>query len=102
MLKSIVIDPATYEPSIKYLSTRPKFSDRAAYGYLLLEADRGQDGEQVFRELYRLAGSQKELAVAIEGIACSLRAEDGTLSRANAWLSTLQHNNPPASTQQAP
>jgi hypothetical protein len=90
MLSTIKIDTKLYDGPIDTLAPRTKFLDRVRYGDLLLASDRGQDAEKVFRELFQLAKSQKELTTATEGIACSLRAEDGTVVRANAWLQSLQ------------
>jgi hypothetical protein len=91
MLKSITIDPTIWDKWIKYAATKTSPpAALAAYGNLLLVADRGAEAEKNFREMYQLATNQADLTAAIEGIARSLRAEDGNLSRANAWLASLQ------------
>ena len=102
ILKSVVIDAETYSDALKTAALRTKFFDRAFYGNLLLVADRGVNAEKVFRELYKLAATQEELDLAVEGIARSLRAEDGNLGRANAWLAALQQGSQTATTQQTP
>jgi hypothetical protein len=92
-LKSITIDPSVYNMAIKDWSQRSvEFADQVSYGNVLLAADQAQNAEKVFRELYRLAATQKELTTATEGIARSMRAEDGNVARANAWLLSLQQN----------
>jgi hypothetical protein len=60
-----------------------------------LIADKSAEAEALFRELYQSAGTQQDLATATEGLARSLRAEDGTLARANAWLLSLQQASAP-------
>jgi hypothetical protein len=97
MLKSVAIDSSPYAQAIKRWSTRTKFSDRAGYANLLLAADNAPDAEKVFRQLAALAATQDEANLAAEGIARSLRAEDGNLARANAWLASLQQSAQPAS-----
>jgi hypothetical protein len=90
-LKSIVIDQSIYKAAIADWSQRSvEFSERVSYGNILLAADRCEDAEKVYRELYKLASTQKELDSATEGIARTLRAEDGNVNRANAWLLSLQ------------
>jgi hypothetical protein len=91
MLKGVVIDGKPYEDAITAWASRTKrFNDRVDYGNLLLAADRGDEAEKLFRELYQLATTPADLAVATEGISRSLRAEDGNVGRANAWLVSLQ------------
>jgi len=101
ILKSIAIDEDVYDAAIKDWSSRSvEFSDRVSYANVLLAADHCQDAEKVFRELYHLASTQKELNTAIEGIARSLRAEDGNVARANAWLLSLQQSSGNSGNQQ--
>jgi hypothetical protein len=91
MLKAIVIDQKIWDDSIKTWAAKTSpVSARAGYGDLLLAADRGADAEKAYREMYQLAATQADLTTAIEGIARSLRAEDGNVGRANAWLVSLQ------------
>ena len=56
-----------------------------AVGNLYLLADQPQKAEEVFRRIYELS-SQANLAGAIEGIARSIRAQDGNIARANAYI----------------
>jgi hypothetical protein len=94
MLQSVQIDPTLYNTAIGKWNAQStlssKFYDFVAYANLLLMADRGQDAQKVFTQLYQLATTQDELNDAAEGIARSMRAEDGTVFRANAWLLSLQ------------
>ncbi|HTV47283.1 MAG TPA: hypothetical protein VMG59_02455 [Phycisphaerae bacterium] len=94
MLQSVQIDQTLYNTAIGKWNAQStvsgKFYDYVAYGNLLLMADRGQDAQNVFTRLFQLANTQQELNDAAEGIARSMRAEDGTVFRANAWLISLQ------------
>jgi hypothetical protein len=94
MLQSVTVDATPYNDAINKWNAKStisgKFYDYFPYGNLLLLADRGQDAQKVFTQLYQLATTQDELNDAAEGIARSMRAEDGTVFRANAWLLSLQ------------
>ncbi|HTV49091.1 MAG TPA: hypothetical protein VMG59_11675 [Phycisphaerae bacterium] len=93
-LQSVQIDPTLYNDAIGKWNAQStlsnKFYDFVAYANLLLMADRGDDAQKIFTRLYQLADTQAELNDAAEGIARSMRAEDGTVFRANAWLLSLQ------------
>ncbi|HUB26911.1 MAG TPA: hypothetical protein VL992_15910 [Tepidisphaeraceae bacterium] len=91
-LLAIVIDATPYKAALRKYSVRTVFKDRVSYGNLLLAAGRCGEAEKVYRDLYKLAATQDEMNTAVEGIARSLRAEDGTLGRANAWLAELQRS----------
>jgi hypothetical protein len=86
----IAIDATPYKATLRKFSLRTAFKDRVNYGNLLLAAGKCGEAEKVYRELYELAATQEELDTAVEGVARSLRAEDGSLGRANAWLAGLQ------------
>jgi hypothetical protein len=94
ILQSVQIDATLYNTAIGKWNAQStlssKFYDFVAYANLLLMADHGQDAQKVFTQLYQLATTQDELNDAAEGIARSMRAEDGTVFRANAWLLSLQ------------
>jgi hypothetical protein len=97
MLKSVVIDGKLYAGALESWSNRrTRIGDRVGYGNLLLVADKPLEAEAIFRELYKTAISPQDLSTAAEGLARCLRAEDGTLARANAWLTSLQRAGQPA------
>jgi hypothetical protein len=97
MVKSIEVDPAIFADEIVFRSKRDqRFADRSSYANVLLMADRASEAERIFHEQFQLAGTQAELNEAVEGIARCMRAEDGNVVRANAWLVTLQQNRTPA------
>jgi hypothetical protein len=90
ILKSITVEPHLFDAAIQAQSVGGSFADRVGYGNLLLAAGQCDKAEREFRDLYRDASTQSELTQATEGIARSLRAEDGTTARATAWLLTLR------------
>ncbi|HVS70794.1 MAG TPA: hypothetical protein VHQ47_06040 [Phycisphaerae bacterium] len=90
IFKSVTIDDKPFETALGSWKAKTRFIDRVCYGDLLLAADKGSDAEKLFKELFQLATTQDELTMATEGIAKSLRAEDGNVARANVWLTTLQ------------
>jgi len=100
-LKSLRIDPGIFDQPVwnKWVERR-RFDDKIGYGNLLLVVDRGREAEKVFRGQLKVAKTVQQHTTAIEGIARSLRAEDGNLARANAWLAALQQGQT-ASTQPA-
>jgi hypothetical protein len=57
-------------------------------GDLLLLADRPKEARAAFEKAYTLA-SDKDLATASESIARCMRAEDGSIGRANAWVLSI-------------
>jgi predicted negative regulator of RcsB-dependent stress response len=96
MLAAVVVDTKPWDDALKTWAAKQKsFVNRICYGNVLLAADKGADAEKVFREQYQLAANQADLTTAIEGIAKSLRAEDGNVGRANAWLMSLQKASTP-------
>ena len=94
MLKTVQIDPTLYADALKKWKARTvltgDFNDFASYANVLLVADQADQAEKIFESLYKQATTQDDLNTAIEGIARSMRAEDGNVGRANAWLLSLQ------------
>lgn len=85
-----VFQRLSYDAAVKIWSAKnTRFTDRVAYGHLLLVADKSADAEKLFRDLYQVATTQDELTQATEGIAKAIRAQDGNLARANKWLAAL-------------
>jgi len=87
-LKSVHVDP---QPYAKAFETWKEHPQSVEYANLLLAADRPAEAEAIFRELFKSAPAAG-LPVCIEGIARSLRAEDGNVARADAWLLALQNS----------
>jgi hypothetical protein len=87
MLKSISVDAKLYDDGLTEFERRSRrFADRVAYANLLLVADKADQAEAIFRELLGSARNQDQINQAYDGVARSLRAEDGNLARANAYL----------------
>jgi len=92
ILQTIHIDSSIYNEPITAWAEKSRFSDRAGYANLLLLADRCDEAEKVFRDLFQAASSQQELNLAMDGIARTLRAEDSNVTRADIWLLTLRQS----------
>src|SRR5271170_1732477 len=94
MLKTVQIDQSLFADALTKWKTRPvltgDFEDYSAYANLLLIADQPDQAQKIFETLYKQATTQDELNEAIEGIARSMRTQDGNVGRANAWLLSLQ------------
>src|SRR5271170_5776091 len=94
MLTTIQIDPTLYADSLNKWKNRTvltgDFNDFASYANVLLVADQPNQALKIFETLYKQASMQDDLNTAIEGIARSMRAQDGNVGRANAWLLSLQ------------
>jgi hypothetical protein len=86
-LKSVIVDQQPYAAA---LEARKSHHLSTGYANLLLAADRPADAEAIFRQMFKSASTAGDLGVYIEGIARSLRAEDGNVARADAWLLALR------------
>ena len=84
MLQSVHVDGQPYHDAILNIV------DSVGKANLLLAADRPTEAEAIFRKIYLSAQTQAELSTGIDGIARSLRAEDGNVGRADSWLLALQ------------
>ncbi len=95
VLDSIPIDPSPFEAGLRlyapgnYVLQVDEFSDKLAYGNLLLLAGQSLKAEQVFRNLPRSAEPERQ-AQTNEAIARSLKAQDGGIFRANEWVRALR------------
>jgi hypothetical protein len=90
LLPDIQVDRKPFENSIVQQDMVGKGIDRlVAKGNLYLLCDEPLLAEQSFRTAYNLR-TDGDTQVAIEGIARSMRAEDGCVQRANAWVQSLQ------------
>jgi hypothetical protein len=90
VLKSIKIDDSDLEAAIERWKNQSGFNNRARYANLLLMDDHADEAMAVFRDLYLTATDADQLATATDGIARSLRAEDGNAARADAWLLAME------------
>jgi hypothetical protein len=103
ILKGITIDEKPWDAAIQTWSSKTtKAADRGGYANLLLAADRGKEAEAVFREIYMSATTNEDYVTGAEGIAKSLRAEDWTVARSNAWLASIEPVARPATPARQP
>jgi len=93
LLGSIIVDGSPYAAAIQQYRASTDYSSLVSLGNLLLLSDRATEAHAVFEQAYGLA-DDNHLAGATESIARCMKAEDGTIGRANAWLLSIS---PPAS-----
>lgn len=90
LLADVRVDPKAYQEAIAAADlSEDGFIGLMTKGNLLLLADQPKDAKKVFEKAYALA-TDKSLALATEGMARAMRAEDGTVGRANAWVLSLR------------
>ncbi|HYO09864.1 MAG TPA: hypothetical protein VER17_12910 [Tepidisphaeraceae bacterium] len=90
VLNQFKIDPSPYEARIKAYQAAPtSFVNLIGRGNLLLLAGRPDEAQQAFEAAAKLA-TPRQLETAIEGVARSMRAQDGTVGRANAYILSLR------------
>ena len=70
------------------------FGNLTARGNLLLLADRVKEAREVFERAYVIA-DDKQVNAASESIARLMKAEDGSVFRANAWVLSIRPPAPP-------
>jgi len=87
MLADVKVDAKPYEAAMNEQLNVDNLTSAnlQMLGNLYLLADQPKKAEDVFRRIYDIAESG-DLVNAIEGIARSLRAQDGNLARANAFI----------------
>ncbi|MGD0766583.1 MAG: hypothetical protein ABSB42_00010 [Tepidisphaeraceae bacterium] len=71
-----------------------KFANQIAQGDLLLLADQPAEAERSFLKACDYIENDWDLPQALEGIARSVRAQDGSVGRAKAFISLLQSGGP--------
>jgi hypothetical protein len=92
-LRNIPLNPAPYPPALhKFLLPSGdlpyNFQDLLAVGNLYLLADQPADALNAFHRLQKIA-TPDQLRTANDALARALRAQDGTVARANAFARTL-------------
>ena len=89
-LSQIQIDPQPYASGLEHARLLDNGWDAAmATGNLLLLSGQPSKAAKAFAKAYSLA-SDENLAAATEAVARAMRAEDGTVGRANAWILSLR------------
>jgi hypothetical protein len=91
VLASVKVDAGPYKKAIAARQTGKSYDLLVERGNLLLLADRTPEAEAAFAEAFDIATQGREtLAAAIENHARAMRAADGTVARANAWIISLR------------
>jgi hypothetical protein len=91
VLKSIQVDPYPYQAKIADLAAGPQdFDTLTARGNLLLLSDKGAEAKEVFDKALSLAFDQKHVSTGVANVARALRARDGNVAAANAYLLSLR------------
>jgi hypothetical protein len=87
-LAEVAVGKTPYDqpPVLEYTD---RFLALSGAGNLLLLQDKPKKAMQSFERAYRVA-SEEQLADATENVARAMRAEDGSIARANAWLLALR------------
>ena len=93
VLAAIRLDPKPYQEAMAHL-IKEDYASWMGRGNLLLLADQPKEARAAFERAYALA-PEKDLALAAESLAKCLKAEDGTIGRANAWVLSIRPQ-PPA------
>jgi hypothetical protein len=95
-VKSIKADPTPFEARVKdsekHVASYPQLTRR---GNLLLFVDRPAEARDAFERALKLA-NEAQRAAAIENVARAIRAEDGAVGRANAYILSLRGDAAPA------
>jgi len=89
-LAAIELGRKTYAAAIENCDLNPDgFAGLQGKGNLLLLSDMAKEAKKAFEKAYTLA-ADKNLAPASEAVARAMRAEDGTVGRANSWILSLR------------
>jgi hypothetical protein len=91
ILKSIPIDPAPYQAELDKLAAVAKNYDTLIQrGNLLLLQDKGADAVSLFQMAADISSDPKQASEAISGVARAMRARDGSVGNANAYILSLR------------
>jgi hypothetical protein len=88
ILAGVQIDPAAYQPAIRGI-TAEDFRSLTGQGNLMLLSGNTKDAWDVFERAYTMA-SDRDLPAASENLARCIKAQDGTIGRANAWILSIR------------
>lgn len=100
VLDGIKVEGKVYEERIRALVAED-YKTLAARGNLLLLADRPAEAKEDFERAYALS-EDKDLSEATENLARCMKAQDGTVGRANAWVLSLRPKAPATPATPAP
>lgn len=88
VLAGIKVDDAQYADALDR-QTGDSFNGLQEWGNLLLLSDKPEDARKIFEAAYKIA-TDKQLPTATECLARTMRAQDGSVARANAWVISLR------------
>ncbi len=88
VLAAVKIETRAYDEAIAKLNAED-FQTLTAKGNLLLTADRIKEAKGVFDRAYGVV-TEGYIATASESIARCIKAEDGAIGRANAWVISIR------------
>jgi hypothetical protein len=89
VMDSIEVDAKPFEEAIKAREGASDYEGLYAKGNLLLLAGRTREAREVFTKVYQIAPA-RELPYAGEGLAKALKAEHGSVGRANEWVLSVR------------
>jgi tetratricopeptide (TPR) repeat protein len=89
VMDSIEVDGRPFEKAIEARKDAADYEGLYARGNLLLLAGRAREAREVFTRVYDMA-PEKELAYAAEGLAKAIKAEHGSVGRANEWVLSIR------------
>jgi len=90
MLAQVKIDPTPYAAALKDILD-DDFDSQMRRGNLLLLMDQPRDAKAAFERAASLA-EERQLSTAFEAIARAIKAQDGTIGRANAYLTVINES----------
>ena len=94
VLAGIVIEPGAYKPQVDAVTVAPGLEEDVttmfSNGNLMLLAGKCPEAKAWFERAYQVS-NDKQLPTALEGMARVMKAQDGTVGRANAWLLSLRN-----------
>jgi hypothetical protein len=97
-LRAVHVDAAQYRDAIYELQNHRNGRGQYSYGNLLgqgellLLADRPSEAKKCFEQACQEATRERDVRLAVEGVACSIRAQGGSIAAADAFLSALTRN----------
>jgi tetratricopeptide (TPR) repeat protein len=98
VLQSIVVDPTPYQKQLDELAEGLRnYNTLTRQGNLLLMQDKGADAVAIFQAAASITNDPKQLSAAIANVARAMRARDGCVGPANAYLLSLRQSTEPKS-----
>ena len=89
VLASIQVDPTPYRQAI-VSADRPDYNALLGQGNLYLLADQPKEAMTAFQRAYGMVRRDAELPTATESLARAMKAEDGSIGRANSWVLSIR------------